>query len=352
MDEQRGLFNLGNTCYLNSAIQALRHAKPFTDYFGTDAWKTHSHPTRPGYELAQATAGLLAEFKKSDTALAGSGSLPQRGSSMQTPVNPKPFVAAFLKVAKERDLDDEFHFGAQADGTEAVLLILQVLHEQQARHVQMEISGVPKSPSHKELVSSLENWSTFFQKEYSPIVEAVYGQTQAKRVCTCGATRVQYEPWGVLKLPIPNADKQGAPAPTLQQCISANFASETLDDYTCDTCKTKGTTRTESRVSRFPSHMILGLKRYTNAGAKVRARIPYDPNCIDFSEWVTWPSLQRECKYKVYAVIDQHGSSRGGHYTMRARNSDSWTLYDDQQHSKAENGDCSHDTLMLFLERL
>lgn len=335
---ERGLFNLGNTCYLNSAIQALRHAKPFTDYFGTEAWKTHSHPSRPGYELAQATAGLLAEFNKPDT----------------TAVVPKAFVAAFLRVAKERGLDDEFHFGAQADGTEAVLLILQVLHEQQARHVQMEISGLAKSPSHKELVSSLENWSTFFQKEYSPIVEAVYGQTQAKRVCSCGATRVQYEPWGVLKLPIPNADKQGAPAPTLQQCIAANFASETLDDYTCDTCKTKGSTRTESKISRFPSHMILGLKRYTNAGAKVKARIPYDPDLIDFSEWVTWPSLQRECKYKVYAVIDQHGSSRGGHYNMRSRRAqtDTWSLYDDQHHGKAENGECSHDTLMLFLERL
>jgi ubiquitin C-terminal hydrolase len=100
--------------------------------------------------------------------------------------------------------------------------------------------------------------------------------------------------------------------------------------------------------------MILGLKRYTNAGAKVKARIPYDPDLIDFSEWVTWPSLQRECKYKVYAVIDQHGSSRGGHYNMRSRRAqtDTWSLYDDQHHGKAENGECSHDTLMLFLERL
>ena len=62
------------------------------------------------------------------------------------PVNPKALVQSFFKVADQRDQGDEFHFGAQADGTEAVLFILQVLHEQQARRVVMEINGVPKSP--------------------------------------------------------------------------------------------------------------------------------------------------------------------------------------------------------------
>ena len=98
--------------------------------------------------------------------------------------------------------------------------------------------------------------------------------------------------------------------------------------------------------------MILGIKRYTNRGAKIRAKIPYDPDLIDFTDWVTWPSLQKNSTYRVYAVIDQHGSSTGGHYNMRARNSEGWTLYDDQHHTHSENGGCNPDTLMLFLERL
>ena len=333
---ERGLFNLGNTCYLNSALQALRHTTPFTDYFGTEKWKKHRHSTRPGFELANTMADLLTEFQASD----------------RTAVNPKKFVVAFLTLAKERGFEDEFKPGSQADGTEAVLLILQALHEQQARHVMMEINGVAKTPIHKEYVNSLENWCSFFQKEYSPIIDAFYGQTQTTRVCKCGAIRVQYEPWGVLKIPIPNGEIAGAPAPTLHQCIAAQFASETIDDYTCDSCKKKGETRTESKISRFPSHMILGIKRYTNRGAKIRAKIPYDPDLIDFTDWVTWPSLQKNSTYRVYAVIDQHGSSTGGHYNMRARNSEGWTLYDDQHHTHSENGGCNPDTLMLFLERL
>ena len=333
----RGLFNLGNTCYLNSALQALRHAKPLADYFISDLWKTHRHPERGGYELAHEVADVIQEFGKT-------------GGT----INPRKLVQSFFKVAKERGLDDEFHPGAQADGTEAVLLILQVLHEQQARHVKMEIAGVPKNQEHVEYIKSLEAWTSFFHKEYSPLVEAFYGQTQSRLVCgACHATSTKYEPWGVLKLPIPNADKPGSPAPSLQQCINAAFESETLDDYTCDTCKEKGKVKSEHHISRFPSHLILGLKRYTNTGAKVRARIPYNPELIDFSDLVSWPSIQKQSQYRVYAVIDQWGNSRGGHYNARIKTGSGWTLFDDGQCTVAgDGGSAGQDTLMLFLERL
>ena len=334
----RGLYNLGNTCYLNSALQALRHAKPFADYFLSDTWKTHRHPERNGHDLTGDIVELLHEF----------------GQDSRIAINPRKLVSAFYKVAKERGLDDEFYQGAQADGTEAVLLILQVLHEQQARHVNMKVAGTAKNAEHVEYIRSLESWANFFHKEYSPIVESFYGQTQSQLRCECGSVTTRYEPWGVLKVPIPNAEKQGAPAPNLQQCITAAFASETLDDYTCDSCKVKGKVRSEHHISRFPTHMILGLKRYTNTGAKVRARIPYDVDLIDFSEWTCWPSIQTSSKYRVYAVIDQMGSSRGGHYNMRVTADGSvWNRYDDTNCSVAsEGGVAGQDTLMLFLERL
>ena len=35
-----GIVNMGNTCYINSAIQCLSHTLDLTDYFLTKKWET------------------------------------------------------------------------------------------------------------------------------------------------------------------------------------------------------------------------------------------------------------------------------------------------------------------------
>ena len=109
-------------------------------------------------------------------------------------------------------------------------------------------------------------------------------------------------------------------------------------------------------VSRFPSHLILSLKRFTNTGAKVRAKIPYDPTNIDLAEWRAWPPLQPAAlaSYRLYATVEHLGSSRGGHYCMRAldRDAGTWSIYDDSRVSPSSAGGAAGpDTYILFLER-
>jgi ubiquitin C-terminal hydrolase len=333
---RRGIANVGNTCYLNSAFQALRHAHPFADYFA-GPWQAHHHPDRKGHELAEETAAMVAALKEADAG----------------PVIPSKFVRAFLKLAHE--INDDISFGTQADAAEAVQILLDGLHTQLAREVRMEITGGARTKEQEELVKSLESWAQFFRKEYSPLVDAFYGQTQTRVRCVaCNAASARYEPWNVLKLPIPGAEKAGAPAPTLQECLAACFAAETVEDYSCEACKAKGA-KIEHAASRLPTHLILSLKRFTNTGAKVRARIPYDENNIDLSEWLAWPAMQSaaQARYRVFATVEHLGSSRGGHYIMRARGADDeWLIYDDGSVRPSANGGAAGpDTYMLFLER-
>jgi len=335
MTSRHGLANVGNTCYLNSAFQALSKIKPFADYFGTDAWKAHRHPDRSGHDLAGHTADLM-------TALQAPG---------DSVVMPQKFVRSFIEIAHK--INSDIRFGAQACAAEAVQILLDGLHVQQAREVRMEIAGAAVTSDQAELIKSLERWGDYFRKQYSPLIDAFYLQIQNKLVCSnCKKTSTNYEPWELLKVEIPGAEKAGNPAPTLAECIASAFATETPEDFICD-CKETGTTRKIPSISRFPKHLILSLKRYTNAGAKVRARIPYDPENIDMSQFASWSSLQGKPRYRVMSTIEHLGSSRGGHYIMRAREADAWRIYDDVHVSVCkEGGAAGPDTFILFLEQL
>lgn len=328
---------MGNTCYLNSAFQALRHTRVFSEYLGTDAWGRHRHPERKGAQLTEEAAGLTrALMAPGDKA-----------------VVPHSFVRAF--IAFGREFNDEIRFGAQADAAEAIQILLDGLHTQLSREVHMNITGRAATPDQEEYMKSLESWSSFFRKEYSPLVDAFYGQTQIKVQCNgCAATSTRYEPWSVHKLPIPGGEKAGAPAPTLQECLRASFAKEELDDYACDSCESRGKATLKHAISRFPHNLIVSLKRFTNTGAKVRARIPYDENLIDLAEFRAWTTIHpaATAQYRVIATVEHMGSSRGGHYIMRARVGTKWLCFDDGTVTAADGGGAAEpDTYVLILER-
>jgi ubiquitin carboxyl-terminal hydrolase 2/21 len=332
----RGLANIGNTCYLNSAVQALRHTRVFQQLFGSDAWATYQHPERRGHDLAVAFSQLMQGFADKEKT---------------SPIGPMSLVRAFVQIGQ--DFNDEIRFGAQADAAEAVQIIIDSLHTYLSREVRMDITGTPKSDEMRELIAAHKSWIDFFRKEYSAFLDEFYGQTQTCVTCqSCNARSVRYEPWCVLKVPIPGGDRVGAPAPTLQECIAAAFESEKLDDYSCDACKTRGPATITHALSKLPETVILSLKRFTNTGAKVRARIPYDPEAVSFHTHAAWATIPMKSDYRVTATIEHMGSSRGGHYFMRQRIDDDWFIMDDASvHHSPNGGAAGPDTYMLFLSR-
>ena len=162
-----GMANIGNTCYLNSTIQALRYTKPLAEYLCGDIWKQHRHPDRKGHELVQEISEI---FKLLCTA--GEGRM----------VVPGKFVNAFHTFSDDAGFD-QIHRGVQADAPEAIQILLDGIHTQQAREVIMNITGKSETVEEKEYIRSLESWASFFRKGYSPIVSIFFGQTKANVVC-------------------------------------------------------------------------------------------------------------------------------------------------------------------------
>lgn len=333
-----GLANLGNTCYLNSALQALFHSKPFRQLLTNGTWETWRHDDRKGLALTESAAEVVTELM----------------TDGQHSVVPSRFVTEFIRFANE--FNDQIRRGAQGDAAEAIQIILDGIHTQIAREVNMTVTGIGRTPSQKELIQSMESWATFYKKEYSMLLDNYYGQTQTRVTCTtCKTSSTRYEPWSVLKVPIPGAEKAGVPAPTLADCLAAYFADETIDDYSCDTCKEagrgRGTALIQHSISRLPSYLILSLKRFTNRGAKIRARINYDENCISFEDWRSWADLQPQARYRVVSTVEHLGGSHGGHYCARGLTDGGWCEYDDTRVIPT-NGLPGADTYVLILHKL
>lgn len=322
LEKQIGLANLGNTCFLNVVLQALRMSPPINDIFLTKQDVTLRTGSKK-HEMVTAFQTLIRDFWKINKQ---EGVIPT--------LIPRGFLHSLHNVLRDTD-DDWYRRGQQADAAEALQYILDSLHDGMYRRVKMDIHGQSASREEMSQIKAIESWASFFSKEYSPIVQNFYGQTQICIRCdTCENVSERYEPWLMIKAPIPGADVEGIPVPTLDACIEAAFASESIEDYHCDICKAKTRATMSTRISRLPLITIVTVKRFTNAGHKVRGKIDWDVTKTDYSSVMAFhrdpfSDSRAAPVYETFAVIEHHGSTHGGHYRMYAKQDDDWFEYDD-----------------------
>ena len=338
-----GLANLGNTCFLNSVLQGLLKCAPLKSFL-TDS-ETIAKRLRDSKKrhLVPAFQSLLESVQKG-----------KEGACLV----PRNFLQALWKTVQECD-DDWFQPRQQADAAECLQYILEGLHDATYRQVQMTVNGIAKTPQQANQMKALDSWKTFFAKEYSVIVEHFYGQSEISVECqTCKSVSTRYEPWLMLKIPIPGGDKPGSTVPTMEDCLNSLFAPETIPDYACDTCKSKQPAVKRERISKLPAILLLSFKRFTNTGAKIRGTIAWDLDALSLQPWCAFrrcPFTNQTTRpdYSTFAVIEHQGSAQSGHYHMYARGSSSdsaWKNYDDSDvRTVPDKGVISADSYILFL---
>lgn len=340
MTSQIGLANLGNTCFLNSVLQCLRMCDPLSEYFSKQTELSVRNKSKKG-AIAQAYKQLLQEFN-----------LQKEGVC----IVPRNFLSALWQTIQECD-DDWFRPRQQADAAECLQYIMEGIHDSLYRQVRISVQGNARSEKEAEYVKAFQSWAAFFAKEYSTIVEKFYGQSQISIQCqTCQSVSTRYEPWLMIKAPIPGGDKEGSLVPTMTDCMNKNFASEEIPDYACETCKSKQPATKQERISKLPNILILTIKRFTNDGRKIRGKIGWDLNSMSFTTWTAFsqcpfPEFKHYPSYETFAVIEHQGSAQGGHYHMYGRTMEGWNNYDDcsVQKNIQEDQVISADSYILFL---
>ncbi|EQC33236.1 hypothetical protein SDRG_09219 [Saprolegnia diclina VS20] len=183
-----GLDNLGNTCYMSSAIQCLSHSRLLSDYFRTGLYR-HDINTRNPLGMQGRLAAAFGQL------------VLQLWTTSKKHLSPSPFKAVLAKYNSHFDNDD------QHDAQELLAFLLSGLSEDLNRVVEPPPS-TPIADSHGRRDADVadEWWQTFLQREVSVIVALFMGQYKSLLTCSrCHFASASFEPFTFLQLPLPES---------------------------------------------------------------------------------------------------------------------------------------------------
>ncbi|CAL9236397.1 unnamed protein product [Arabidopsis halleri] len=178
-----GLLNLGNTCFMNSAIQCLVHTPEFASYFQEDYHQeiNWQNPLGMVGELALAFGDLLRKL----------------WAPGRTPIAPRPFKAKLARFAPQ------FSGYNQHDSQELLAFLLDGLHEDLNRVKHKPYINSRDADGRPDEEVADEFWANHIARNDSIIVDVCQGQYKSTLVCPiCNKVSVTFDPFMYLSLPL------------------------------------------------------------------------------------------------------------------------------------------------------
>nr|GLL46074.1 ubiquitin carboxyl-terminal hydrolase 8-like isoform X1 [Ipomoea trifida] len=180
-----GLGNLGNTCFMNSALQCMVHTPKLVDYFLGDFKKdlNFENPLGMKGKLALAFGDLLRKL----------------WAPGATTVYPEMFKSTIASFAPQ------FSGYNQHDSQEFLAFLLDGLHEDINRVKHKPYIETKEEDDRPDEEVADEHWSNHLSRNDSVIINLCQGQYRSKLVCpVCKKSSVTFDPFMYLSLPLPS----------------------------------------------------------------------------------------------------------------------------------------------------
>ncbi|CAH0480481.1 unnamed protein product [Peronospora belbahrii] len=180
-----GLANLGNTCYMNSALQCLTNTKLLAEYFVSGMYLEDINRT--------STLGLQGKLAEVYGKLAE-----DMWCVKQKSISPRNFKKSIGKF------NEAFRGNDQQDAQELLAFLLSGLSEDLNRIQDKPFIEQPDSDGRYDADLADEWWRNHLRREVSIIVALFTGQYKSLLTCSvCGFKSARFEPFTFLQIPLP-----------------------------------------------------------------------------------------------------------------------------------------------------
>ena len=273
-----GMYNVGNTCYLNSTLQALFHVPALVNWLLSDTHHTSKcEQNDGGGECLTCAVAKTLQFshQKSGCAI-------------------KPFyIYNKLKLICRTMVP-----GQQEDAHEFLRYLLE---------------GMEKAYLTRHKAGKLDSYS----KETTPINQIFGGYIRTEVKCLqCRHVSTTFQHFQDLLVDIRKAS-------TLDEALTSYFSREQLDnnDYKCEACKRRVPATKQFSLERPPKVLCVQLKRFSVLGGKISKHIGFKQT-IDMGPylWKEPGEPAQPLTYKLMSIVTHMGPSVNcGHYTAVAK---------------------------------
>jgi ubiquitin carboxyl-terminal hydrolase 8 len=311
-----GLVNLGNTCFLNSAVQIIRNTTLLNRFLdNTEVYTSHIK------NVPETT--ILNEWN----------SLRNMMNSQSTVVSPKRFVFHIQAVAKQKNMELFTGF-TQNDLSEFLTFIVESIHGSISRSIKLDILGKKENELDELAITCYEMLKIIYKREYSEIMEIFYGVLISEIVSADGKILYNKKPehYFILNLEIPTKKPT---AIDIFDCLDEFTRFEILEGENAwfnEKTGQKESIQKGIRFWNFPKILIFTLKRFSFDGVhKINSMVNFPLDGLDLSKYVNGYRPSKYV-YDLYGVCCHYGILNGGHYTAMVKHSDgAWFHYNDDR---------------------